>query len=29
VQGILPVGKPVPSTCDDDNEIAATFSVRQ
>jgi hypothetical protein len=29
MQGIPPVGKPVPSTCDDLNEIAATFSVRQ
>ena len=29
VQAIPPVGKPVLSTCDDVNEIAATFSVRQ
>jgi hypothetical protein len=29
VQGIPPVGKPVLRTCDDVNEIAATFSVRQ
>jgi hypothetical protein len=29
VQGIPPVGKPVLSTCDDVNEIAATFLVRQ